>query len=92
MFDEEKVQNLRTRVRNLTHSTPFSSFKAVFESFIDLLKQESLETGAAETQEQRDARRVAINNAKQELLDLMSDPEALYAQYLEARRANENQN
>jgi hypothetical protein len=92
MFDEENVLNLKTRIRNLSHLTPFGSFKSALESFIDLMKQETLQTGYAETEDERQARRVALNERKQQLLDLMLDPEALWRKYLEEKEANDGQN
>jgi hypothetical protein len=89
MFDEEKILNLKTRVRNLTPATPFSSLKAVLDFFVDVMKQESLETGAAESEDERQARRVAINETKTTLLELLKDPQALWTEYLEREKTDD---
>jgi hypothetical protein len=86
MFDEEKILNLKTRTRNLTPTTPFSSVKAVLDFLVDVMKQESLETSAAESDEERQARRIAINGAKENLLNALKDPEALWAEYQRKER------
>lgn len=91
MFDEENVLNLKTRIRNLTFKSPFDSFKSAFESFADLIKQESLQTGYAESEDERQARRGAINERKQELLNLMLDPETLWKKFLEEKERNNEQ-
>ncbi len=87
MVDEERTLNFKTRIRNLTHKSPFDSFKSALEAFIDLMKQESLQTGVTETEDERQARRIAINEQRQQLLDLMLDPEALWRKYVEEREA-----
>jgi hypothetical protein len=87
MFSPETIIAFRQRTQNLRGDSPYSSMKALAVSLLAILKQESLESSCVvETAEQRDARRIAINTATENLMNLLTDPSQLYAEYLERKQ------
>lgn len=85
-MDADKVLNFRQRAINIQPNSPYSTLKSLLECLIGIVRGESLETFSAETQDERDARRVKINSTVEELMNLLTDPSQLYADYLEQKR------
>ncbi len=77
MVDSEKIVNFRQRAINLHPDSPYPTLKSLLDCLIGIVRGESLATFSAETQDERDARRVKINEAKETLMNLLLDPDAL---------------
>jgi len=61
--------------------------KALLVCLLDIVRSESLETSkVTESETDRDARRIRINEAKEHLLSLLVDPADLDAAYREKQR------
>ena len=83
-MESETILNFRTRASNLTPDSPYSAFKSLLEQLIKICRSESLETSSCvESSTDRDARRIKINEAKDNLLNLLVDPQALWIEYRE---------
>lgn len=89
--DKEQVLNLRRRATNLTPNSPYSAFLSLLDCLIDIVRAQSLSTGATETGEERDARRFRINERKQQLLDELKDPARLYEDWRIAQELKEQE-
>lgn len=86
-FDPDKILNYRRRASNLSPDAQFSTMKALLVCLLDIVRSESLETSkVTESETDRDARRIRINEAKEHLLSLLVDPADLDAAYREKQR------
>ena len=85
-LDMEAMRNLQTRVRNLNETSPFEAWKKTLDAFVEMMKTAHLE---AVTEDERQARRVAINETKTTLLELLKDPQALWSEYLEREKSDD---
>jgi hypothetical protein len=91
-MEQEKTVNIQQRIRNLTPESPLSAWKSVLDALIDAVRSESLKTSkVTETEDQRQARRAAINETKTTLLDLLEDPDAKLAEWREEQRQQQEQ-
>jgi hypothetical protein len=84
IYDLEAMLNAQTRIRNLNERSPWDAWRNALDAFIELLTATHLE---AVSQEERQERRREIREAKARLLELLEDPQALYLQYVEARKS-----
>ena len=92
-FDPDRLLNFRRRASNLQHDAPFSTMKALLVCLLDLVRSESLETSKViETDDERTARRIAINETKTTLLELLEDPDVMLANWREEQQRQESMN
>jgi hypothetical protein len=70
MADVEKLQNFKGRINDLCDASTLLTWKSLFTQFVEMYKEEMLESFVG-TQGQLDTKRTNINNAATTLLNLL---------------------